>query len=94
VLAALERSGLTVAAFAVQEGVDAQRLYRWRRRFPSGVSAPAPAFIEVTPSVTEAGTAERFEVVLTSGMLVRVPQEFDPRALRRLVTALEGPEPC
>jgi hypothetical protein len=93
-LEALERSGLSVARFAAQEGIEAQRVYRWRRRFPSGRSRSSPVFIEVTPSVTKVGSGDRYEVVLTTGVVVRVPPEFDAGVLRRLVAALEGSGSC
>src|SRR3954469_13725893 len=82
-LAALERSGLELTAFAIGEGLDPQRLSRWRRR----LAAPAaPTFEEIVPQVSAttiasdaaAGVArERFEIVLPSGRVVRVPESFD-----------------
>jgi hypothetical protein len=93
-LEALERSGLSVAAFAAQEGIEAQRVYRWRQRFLSGRSRSSPVFIEVTPPVAKGGSGERYEVVLTTGVVVRVPVEFEAGVLRRLVAALEGSGLC
>jgi transposase len=66
--------------------------------------APAPRFVEVAapeltgaeaPStsaqmVTAATQVEPLEVVLPSGILVRVPVRFDADVLRRVVVALEG----
>src|SRR5690242_3965638 len=83
-LDAFDRSGLGIVAFAIREGLDPQRLARWRRRLP--VAAPAPTFEEVATTVTRAtlgGGAgvrverERFEIVLPSGCVVRVPETFD-----------------
>ena len=45
VLTALERSGLSVGAFAAEHGLDPQRLYSWRRRL--GASAEHTAFEEL-----------------------------------------------
>jgi transposase-like protein len=85
-LAALERSGLSVACFADREGVDAQRLYKWRRRL-----GPVTDFVEVTPSASLAlGAPRGFEVMLGSGRVVRVPESFDAEALRRLIAVLEA----
>lgn len=93
-LEALERSGLSVAEFAAQEELDAQRVYRWRQRSPSGRSKSSPVFMEVTPPVAQAGSGDRYEVVLTTGVVVRVPLEFEAAELRRLIAALEGTGSC
>jgi len=98
-LAALEESGLTIRAFAAQARLDPQRLARWRRRL--AVVVEAPTFEEVTASVTRAAlggggaaSVERFEVVLPSGYVVRVPASFEASALRRLLSVVEEGEAC
>ena len=88
VLAAQEASGLSVAAFAAQAGLQAQRLYVWRRQL-AAEGGGAPAFVEVTSAV-----AERMEVVLRTGHVVRVPNSFEPESLRRLLEVLEADESC
>jgi len=95
-LSALAASGLSVGAFAQREGLDAERLYRWRRRFAREgraeartATAPAtPALIELRPSPSPR-RAEPVEIVLGSGVTVRVAETIDPSALARLVAALE-----
>jgi transposase-like protein len=95
-LAALEQSGLELTAFAIREGLDPQRLSRWRRR----LAASMPVFEEViTSEVIAAGAAtherqERFEIVLASGRVVRVPESFDAGALRRLLAIVDEVRPC
>lgn len=99
-LTALKQSGLSPSAFAAREGLDAQRLWRWRRQ----LGAPAAtAFEEIvrhdaasgfdgeTPAPPE---RERFEIVLTSGRVVRVPASFDATVLRQLLTIVDGVRPC
>jgi len=100
-LAALERSGLTLTAFAIGEGLDPQRLSRWRRRLGGAAS---PVFEEVVvadpvASILDSDAARRaerelFEVVLASGRVVRVPASFDAGALRRLLAVAEEVRPC
>jgi transposase-like protein len=84
----LEASGLSLAAFAKREGLVAERLYRWRRRFAAGrtKSAAAPAFVEVRPR-----TPSVVEIVLRSGRTLRVPESLESRALLRLVEVLDPP---
>jgi hypothetical protein len=90
-LAALDESGLSPNAFAVVQGIDAQRLYYWRRRLASERVAgqPTPEFVEIRPR-----RPEPVEVVLRSGRVLRVAESIDPAALMRLVAVLEHVEPC
>jgi hypothetical protein len=98
-------SGLTVKEFAAEIGVNANTLAGWRWRIGSGARRPAPAvarsspaFVEVvaapevgtTRATLSARVAEPLELILRGGHRVRVPAEFDPAALRRLVDALEA----
>jgi transposase-like protein len=71
-LAALALSGLSVPAFAARAGLDAQRLYVWRRRLAGEASSTSPAFIEV-----RSAAVEPMEIVLAAGYVVRVAPSFD-----------------
>jgi transposase-like protein len=92
-LSALAASGLSVSTFAHREGLDEERLYRWRRRLAAETKAEgraaAPiataALIELRPSPRP---PEPIEVVLKSGVTLRVAETIDPSALARLVAAL------
>ena len=99
-LAAQARSGLTLRAFAAREGLDAQRLDRWRRRLAAERAAP---FVEIPRPAIEAaiavagaadGPRERFEIVLGSGRVVRVAASFDANALRRLLEVVDSVRSC
>ena len=99
-LTAMDRSGLRPRAFAIQEGLDPQRLTRWRRQLAWPAS---PAFEEILPVVTSATVdrdavldveRERFEIVLPSGRVVRVPASFEASALRRLLDVVDEARPC
>jgi transposase-like protein len=102
-LADFNRSGLGIVAFAIREGLTPQRLGRWRRRLEA-VAPASPAFEEVvasrvTGAVTGGGVAvhverERFEIVLPSGCVVRVPESFDAGALRRLLSVMAEVHAC
>lgn len=92
-LAKQEESGLSPSAFAKQEGLEVQRLYRWRQRLAKEAGRRA---IPVAPPFVEVRTrrVERVEVVLPSGRVVRVSEDIDGAVLLRLVVALEQAEPC
>jgi hypothetical protein len=99
-LVAWEDSGLELTAFAIGAGLDPQRLTRWRRRL---ATTGSPTFEEVLPCVALAAVErdalhgverERFEVVLPSGRVVRVPESFDAGALRRLLAVVDEARTC
>ena len=90
VLAALERSGQPVAAFAASHGLDPQRVYLWRRRLAEGERTTFREVV-VRPSISAEATAQHlaaFEVVLPSGTTIRVPPSFDADGLVRLLHVL------
>jgi transposase-like protein len=81
-------SGQSIAAFCADHNVGQATFYAWRRRLaarPRATSKPAPAFaaVRVIPDPTA-------EVVLPSGLVVRVPIGTDPATVARLVVALGG----
>ena len=82
VLARLEASGLTLRKFAEREGIDDQRLYRWRAQI--GPTA-GPTFVEIA----RPGPGAAIEVVLRSGHMLRVPAGFEAETVRRLVEILD-----
>ena len=101
-LAAWEESGLELTAFAIGEGLDPQRLTRWRRQL-AAMATGSPTFEEIIPYVTtaiierDAGagvTRERFEIVLPSGRVVRVAESFNAGALRRLLAVVDEVRAC
>jgi hypothetical protein len=81
-------------AFAKAAGINVQRIARWRRKWeapsPAQSSRPkAVAFVEVRQR-----EAERVEIVLRSGRVLRCAEEISEATLRRLVGALEGEPEC
>lgn len=96
-LAAQEQSGLTLRAFATREGLDTQRLERWRRRLATPVfeEVTCPEVVAVTPGeVVDTAQRERFEIVLGGGRIVRVPESFDTNALLRLLEVVDQVRSC
>lgn len=88
-LAALASSGLSQSAFAAREGLDTQRLRAWRQKLGVVIAPALPSFVEV-----RARAAERVEVVLPSGVTLRVAESIDASLLRQLVDALDRTSPC
>jgi hypothetical protein len=84
-------SGQTVAAFCTAHRVSQPSFYSWRRRLATRNSQPTPsasptatfASVRVVPDPTA-------EVLLPTGVVVRVPAGADPQAVARLVAALGG----
>jgi hypothetical protein len=81
-------SGQSVAAFCAAQRVSQATFYSWRKRLgvrSPRTAAPTSAFapIRVVPDPTA-------EVILPTGLVVRVPVGTDPAAVARLVAALGG----
>ncbi len=89
-------SGLGVAAFCRSRHVNKSGFHRWRNILDQlehppttpAPTAPTPAFVplRVIPDVV-------VEVILPSGLQLRVPLSADAQQLARLVLALGAP-PC
>lgn len=94
-LDAFARSGLSLRAFAETSGINVQRLVRWRRKVAPVRSLARPpkpkpvAFVEVRQR-----EADRVEVVLRSGRVLRCAEEICDATLRRLVGVLEEEPGC
>jgi transposase-like protein len=90
-LAALHRSGKAVSVFAAEHGLDPQRLYWWRRRL--GKAEPTTFQEVVVRPAAQISVLDGdgpFEVVLRSGVVVRVPTSFNATALERLLEVLRN----
>lgn len=87
-----KRSGQTAAAFAAAHGFSGKSLLWWsstlRRDVPDGKPVAFAPLVAVT-SPSRAAAPLAFELVLRSGLVVRVPEGFDPRRLHALLDALE-----
>jgi hypothetical protein len=84
-------SAQTVAAFCAAHRVSQATFYSWRKRLAArrpDVTPPAPTFapLRVVPDPTA-------DVMLPTGLVVRVPIGADPAGVARLVAALGG-GPC
>lgn len=88
----LKQSGLSIRAFAEQEGLKAGSLSFWKWKLAKGArqTETRVRFIELTTATTGSRQAATgFEVVLRSRREVRVPGGFDAGELARLVGVLE-----
>jgi hypothetical protein len=86
VLAAWSASGLSRQEFGDKHGIHEQRLYNWQRRLAETGAGSSVQFRELAaPAVS---LDPRLEVVLPSGVLLRVPPSFDATAVARLLEIL------
>jgi transposase len=94
VLARWKRSGLSVRAFCLAEGVSVPTFYWWRRELQRRDQTKS-AFLPVHVLVDEAESPARgLEVVLANGRCLRVGVGFDPHTLLQVVELLEGGRSC
>jgi transposase-like protein len=86
-----KESGLSVRAFCVERGLSEPSFYAWRRELAQRGRAPRTPAATFVPVQVVADAV--VEVVLPSGVVVRVPPATDATAVARLVAALGSP-PC
>ena len=95
---AWKASGLTAKEYAAKAGVDPGTLAHWKWQFGTEArarAAPAPAFVEVVAASSVGWDSpgrcrEPIELVLVSGVRIRLPPDFEAAALRRVLDAVEG----
>jgi len=101
VLVALERSEMSVAAFAESNGLTPQRLYWWRSR----LTAPArttsrddgyedgvdliPVHVRETPSSPVGPSTEAIVIRLPSGAAIEIPASKSPSWVAAFVRSLD-----
>jgi hypothetical protein len=94
------RSGLTVQEFCAQEGLVATTFQHWRREIarrdaqrPASLSKqrrrlPAPAFVPVKVAESASGTMFPAEILLPTGITLRLGTGIDRGTLSILLAAL------
>lgn len=97
-VAAWSQSGLSQAEFCRRRGVKVASLAWWKRqlRKPSSelpkrrgrLTKASKQFVEVRWTGTS--SAPTYEVVLARGRSIRVPSQFDPQILSRLIATVES----
>lgn len=92
-----EREGRPVRELAREAGLPVAAIYGWLKRFRQETARDAVAdhgagFVELVAesSADSASTVCMAEIVLGSGLRIRVGEHFDANAVRRLVAALSG----
>lgn len=94
------RSGDSIAAFCEAEGVSTASFYAWRSRLRDidskqrhrGDQTPrlVPLTVSRTPLQHITPALPHVEIVLTNGVLLRVPDGMAPHTLRDVLAALES----
>jgi len=91
ILSEQRTSGLTQRAYCERAGIRTHVFAYWiaklHRSRPSADRDDGPAFVQIS---TERCCGSPWECRLPNGRAVMVPQDFEERALRRLLAALEG----
>jgi transposase len=83
------RSGLTVPAFCDREGISAASFYAWRRRLQYDPSPPASNTPRLVPvRLIPPAARAPVELLLPSGLVLRLPPDTDLRWLRQVLDLL------
>ena len=91
VLAVWAQSGLTLSAFARQCGLSVRRLARWKRRLEDreGPRFHPVEIVGETPALDGRSDEDiGLEVLIDTGLRIRVRRGFDGALLRELIEAL------
>ncbi len=83
-----QQSGLTIAAFAREQGIPAWRLYHARQARDARRSRSLDLVEVGVDPVHVPPTASDLEMVLPNGLRIAVPTTFDESTLRRLLSVL------
>jgi hypothetical protein len=90
---AWKASGLTVAQYAAKHGLNEASLKWWKWRLGSRSKRARSASPAMSPltfvEMTTESRGDALELVLASGVTVRVPAAFDATALARLLDVLD-----
>ena len=87
-ITAQKRSGMSIAAFAREQGIPVWKLYQaGRPKRKRRTEKRRADFVEVTVS-SRAPEVSPLELVLPGDLRLRVPPDFDEPTLRRLLGAL------
>ncbi len=89
VMSAWQGSGATMWAFARENGLVAQRLYRWARQLEVGEKSEAFHPVRLL-GVSRAVEGGKIEIELLDGRRVRVGEGFSAEELGRVLEVLEG----
>ena len=87
-----ERSGLTQQSFADRIGVSLASVSLWLRKARNAANEKSPdlfpAASRLVPVTIRSTDPSPFELVTASGVTLRIPPDFDPAALQRLLPLL------
>jgi hypothetical protein len=89
-----KRSGHSLKKLAAREAIPYTTLMYWRKRFqiaPKKSSAPSTAAQLLPVKIKAAASAsEAFELQTPSGFTLRIPSDFCPSTLQRILEALKS----
>jgi transposase-like protein len=90
-----ERSGLSLLAFARKHGLCYASLLRWRSRQRKGANVLVPPDAQAGPRFVPVRIESEvlngdYVLSWTGGRSLKIPLQFEPDSLRRLLAVLEG----
>ena len=94
ILKEYQRSGLSLLAFARKHGLCYASLLRWRARQRKGANVLMPPATEANPrfvavKLESEGMSGDYVLSWAGGRSLKIPQQFDPESLHRLLAVLE-----
>jgi hypothetical protein len=86
-LARYPHAGQTITDFCADEGVSVSSFYAWKRKLTPPSSSQTLVPITLTPTLATAN----LELLLPSGLCLRLPTDYPPTQLAVLLRHLEEP---
>ena len=95
ILKEYQRSGLSLLGFARKHGLCYASLLRWRTRQRQGASVLVAPDAEANPrfvpvKIESEGMSGDYVLNWAGGRSLKIPVQFDPESLHRLLAVLEG----
>ena len=83
-------SGLTQREFCRRQDVSYWSFNSWHRRLTA--TPKETGLVEVTSRAlaTQTASTEAFEIIISSGLRIRIPEKFNHETLTRIVDTLDG----
>lgn len=89
-LADCRQRGLPLAAYCRRRKISYERLRRWRSKLEGQVSPEETPDVGLRPVRLLPSTASDLVIECGDGRSIRLAPDFDPEALRRLLSVLEA----
>ena len=84
----LSKSGQTVAEYSRREGINAHRLYKWKRKLKVVNNPDSRGFVELPIALSESLLKESYEIYIKPALHIRIGGYYKQDTLKHLIEVL------